>query len=61
VRDLQDKWIGQHEVFTKALDLQQDKANTALRDTVTEFKLMHKELGDKVDRLADRVDGFTRK
>jgi len=48
IRDLQDRFI-------LAIDTQRKENHEALKQVVTEFKNMHGELGDKVDRLADEV------
>ena len=61
VRELQDKWIGQHETFTKALDAQREAHHESLKEVVVEFKQMHAELGAKVDKLADRIDSLRNK
>lgn len=64
VRDLQDKWIAQHDSFTKSLDTQREASHEALKEVVGEFKDMHTELsnslGTRIDKLTDEVKQLRR-
>jgi hypothetical protein len=60
LRTMQEQSAIQHDKvrgeFTAALKDQQADHRASLREVVCEFKVMHGEHGEKIDRLTERID-----
>jgi hypothetical protein len=60
LRDMQDKSTLQQDKtraeFTQALKDQRKEHTDSLREIVAEFKVMHHDLGLKVDEMRERLD-----
>lgn len=53
-----ERYDKSQERFIVALNQQRQEFKASLQEVVTEFKGMHEELGEKVDRLSQRVDAL---
>jgi hypothetical protein len=62
LREMQDKSAVQHDKvrseFTVALREQRLEHTASLREVVAEFKLIHGDMGDRIDHLSNRVDNL---